>query len=288
VTAPSDGAFPELATDIPTPARMYDYTLGGKDNYEVDRAAVLGAMPHFPEGVDNARDNRLFLYRAVRYLARDAGIRQFLDLGSGLPTADNVHQVAQQFQPDAHVVYVDNDPTVLTHGRALLTKDQGTTVLAADMIEPEKILSHADTRRLLDFSAPVAVLFLSVGHSIDDDATVRRMLATVREEVVAGSYLAYTQMTSLDPALAEQGRALARSHGYTFHVRTQAEVVELLADPQLEPVEPGLVDVREWRPDPDQPPLPQVDEPLRPYLGASRTMEYRGGEFGGVLRVTAG
>lgn len=288
MTSPSDGDFPALATNVPSPARMYDYTLGGKDHFAVDRAAVLAGVAAFPDGLDNARANRQFLYRTVRYLAREAGIRQFLDMGSGLPTANNVHQVAQQFQPDATVVYVDNDPMVLTHGRALLATDERTTVIGADMTQPEDILDHPDAQRLLDHSAPVAVLFLSVGHSVDDDGAVTRTLATVRDAVVPGSYLAFTQMASLDSALAAQGRAMARSQGYVFHVRTQDEVRQLLTLPRLEPVEPGLVDVRDWRPDPDQPPLPPVDEPLQQFLGASQTMAYQGGEFGGVLRVTAG
>src|SRR5690554_2535873 len=188
--------MPNFATDVPTSARIYDYDLGGKDNFAVDRAAALEGLKHFPEILDAARHNRLFLYRLVRYLARDAGIRQFLDMGSGLPTQNNVHQVAQQFQPDARVVYVDNDPIVLANGQALLATDHSTTVIAADMTEPASILSHPNTLDLLDFSQPVAVLFLSIGHSIMDDEKLRSMLADVQEAVVPGSFLAFTQLVA--------------------------------------------------------------------------------------------
>lgn len=286
MTAPSDGDFPRISTEYPTPARMYDYTLGGKDNFEVDRMAVLGSMEHFPEGLDNARNNRLFLYRVVRYLASEVGIRQYLDMGSGLPTENNVHQVAQRFQPDTKVVYVDNDPIVLAHGRALLARDASTTVLSADMTEVAAVLAHPQTTALLDLSEPVAVLFLSVGHSVVEDEALRAMLTTIWEQIPSGSYLAYTQMTSLEQAVADHGNALARSQNWAWKVRTQAEVVRLLEslDPAPEPVPPGIVDVVDWRPDPQQPPLASVDEPLRRYLGASAKMEYRGGEFGGLLR----
>jgi hypothetical protein len=281
MTTPSDGDIPNFATDVPTAARMYDYNLGGKDNFEVDRAAAQAGSVHFPGILDAARNNRLFLYRVVRFLARDAGIRQFLDMGSGLPTQNNVHQVARQFQPDARVVYVDNDPIVLTYGRALLTTDDTTTVIAADMTEPKAILNDPQTRRLLDFSAPVAVLFLSVGHSIVDDAAVHAMLATVREAIVPGSYLAFTQMIAVDQQAADESNEVARQLRLVWKTRLASDVVDFLRG--LEPVEPGLLDITHWRPDPSQPPLPPVDEPMRQYIGAS-AKDQRFVEFGGLLR----
>jgi hypothetical protein len=166
MTVPEQPSYPDFSTDVPSPARMYDYGLGGKDNFAVDREANLAGLAQFPELLDIARENRLFLYRVVQFLAGEAGIRQFLDMGSGLPSAQNVHQVAQQFQADGRVVYVDNDPVVLTHGRALLAEQGRTTVVMADMTRPHDILAHADVRRLIDFSQPVAVLFLSVLHSV--------------------------------------------------------------------------------------------------------------------------
>jgi S-adenosyl methyltransferase len=281
MTAPSDGAFPEVSSALPVPARMYDYCLGGTNNYEVDRAAVLAAMQRFPWGANEARGNRQFLYRVVRFLARDAGIRQFLDLGSGLPTQNNVHQVAQQFQPDARVVYVDNDPTVLAYGRALLATDERTIVIAADLTMPKEILEHPQVRELLDLSQPVAVLFLSIGHLIMDDAVLESVLATVRDAIVAGSYLAYSQMCVPDRQTIEESKQLAAESRYEWQNRLPQQVVDLLRG--LEPVEPGLVYVRDWRPDPSQPPLPDVDEQLCPYVGIEATPD-QGGEFGGVAR----
>jgi hypothetical protein len=285
MTAPSDGDLPQFALGRPSPARVYDYSIGGKDHFEVDRAVALTVNARFPEGLDAARNNRLFLYRAVRFLARDAGVRQFLDLGSGLPTQNNVHQVAQQFQPDATVVYVDNDPTVQAYGRALLTTDGRTTVLAADMTELDKILEQPDTRRLLDLSSPVAVLFLSIGHFITDDAMLQRMLDTVFDTVVPGSYVAFTQMIGVDQEAVDDAHAQLREMiQMEWKNRLAADVARFLR--RWEPVEPGLTDITHWRPDPDQPPLPEVDEALRPFLGASEKHK-RLFEYGGIVRKAA-
>ncbi|MFC6023493.1 SAM-dependent methyltransferase [Plantactinospora solaniradicis] len=281
MTTPSDGTMPVIRQDVPTSARMYDYCLGGKDNFAVDREAMQVVSSHFPEGLDAARDNRLFLYRVVRYLARDAGIRQFLDMGSGLPTQANVHQVAQQFQPDARVVYVDNDPIVLAYGRALLAEDQSTTVIAADMVATELILTDPETQRLIDFSEPVATLFLSIGHSIVDDETLRSMFRTVWDAVAPGSFLVFSQMCGIDRAAVEEANEMSRGLGLVWRNRTPDEVAELLRGMDL--VEPGLVEVVDWRPDPNQPPLAQVDEPLRPFLGAA-TKNRRVMEYGALLR----
>lgn len=284
MTAAEKPSFATITTDVPTPARMYDYSLGGKNNYGVDRQAVLEVNRRLPGGLDMARENRLFLYRAVRFLARDAGIRQFLDLGSGLPTQQNVHHVAEQFQPDAHVVYVDNDPVVLTHGRALLAQNDRTKVVMADIAEPAEILAHAEVRRLIDFSEPVAMLCLSVAHSIPDDTKVRDMFAALVDAAAKGSYLALSQAATATPEQAAAATELATGLGMEWKTRTTEEVLDLL--PELEPVEPGLVDVTDWRPDPTQPPLPPVDAPLRPYIGIRAQSEtYKDYmEFGGVLR----
>jgi hypothetical protein len=280
-TAPGDGDVPTLRADVPSPARMYDYVLGGKDNYAVDRETVQAMAALFPDSFDAVRANRLFLYRVVRFLARDAGIRQFLDLGSGLPTQNNVHQVAQQFQPDARVVYVDNDPVVLVHGRALLATDDSTVVIAADLTRPDEIVEHPQVRELITFTEPVAVLLLSVAHWVVDDTTVRDLLSQLRDAIVPGSYLAFSQMCLPDRASADEANEQAERLGMVAKNRTVAEVKEFLSG--LEPVEPGLVDVRDWHPDPDQPSLAPPDGPMRRYLGASahglRFMEY-----GGVLR----
>lgn len=269
-------------TDVPSPARMYDYGLGGKDNFPADRAAAEVGLARFPDYLVAARDNRQFLFRAVRFLARDAGIRQFLDLGSGLPTTHNVHQVAQLFQPDTRVVYVDNDPVVQAHGRALLATDDSTAVIAGDLLRPAEILAHPDTLQLLDFSAPAAVLFLSVGHFIVDDDELRQLLASVRAAIAPGSYVTFTQMIGVTEQIAAESTEISQSVGLTWKTRVAADVEGFFTD--WEPVEPGLVNVTSWRPDPDQPALPPVPEPLRGFEERARTGEQRLVEFGGVVR----
>ena len=282
MTAPSDGDLPHLSRELPSPARVYDYTIGGKDHFAVDREVALMVNKIFPEGVDAGRNNRMFLYRAVRYLARDAGIRQYLDLGSGLPTQNNVHQVAQQFQPDATVVYVDNDPTVQAYGRALLATDDRTTVLDADMRDLDKIIAHPETRKRIDFSQPVAVLFLSVGHFIVDDDVLHRLLDTVWDTVIPGSYVAFTQMVGVDQQAVDEAHAkLGAQIQMDWKNRLASDVARFLS--RWEPVEPGLVDITDWRPDPNQPPLPEVDDALKPFVGASKRGK-RLYEFGGIVR----
>ncbi len=272
---------PDIPTDVPTSARLYDYILGGKDNFAVDRDQALRAMTDFPDILDAGRENRLFLYRAVRFLARDAGIRQFLDLGSGLPTQQNVHQVAQQFQPDARVVYVDIDPIVLAHGRAMLVQDESTTVITADMAKPGEVLGNADVRRMIDFTEPVGVLFLSVLHSLTDEDNPRDALWGILDAVVPGSYLAVSQVVSNDRETADAFNAFAEASRVKWQTRTPEQVTEFVRG--LEPVEPGLVDVNDWRPDPTQPSLKPAPPPLRPYVGA-KAKNNRLLEFGGVLR----
>ncbi|GAA2796781.1 SAM-dependent methyltransferase [Saccharopolyspora taberi] len=260
--------------------------LGGKDNFAVDREFMLRTLQGFPECVDIARQNRLFLYRAVRHLVRDAGIRQFIDLGFGLPAEDNVHQVAQRFDPEARVVYVDIDPIVLVHGRALLADNDATAVITADMREPESVVDHPDTRALIDFAEPVALLFLSTGHYLkDSDQVGRGVRHTVRhviDEVAApGSYLAFSQIVHDDPARGAEMSELAEGSGIPWQTRTPAEVDALLDG--LEPVEPGMVNLRDWRPDPDQPPLEAVPAPLAAFVGATDE-ELGHYEYGGILR----
>lgn len=272
-----------LATDVPTPARMYDYCLGGKDNFEIDRNAVITLSDEFPEGIDTARENRRFLYRVVRYLTDEAGVGQFLDMGSGLPAQQNVHQVARQFQPDARVVYVDNDPIVLAHGRALLADEASTIVITADMTEPEEVLSRADVHDLIDFDRPVAALFLSVPHSIPDDEVARGMLQAVVERLAPGSFVAVSQFTAQDRKVAVEHSELCTRLGLDWKTRAIEDFRAMLEGLGLEPVPPGLVEVTDWRPDPDQPALSPVAPQLRRYVGAAAN-NHRVREFGGVLR----
>jgi hypothetical protein len=272
---------PSIPTDRPTSARAYGWVLGGKDNFEVDRQHVFGVLDTFPEAVDSARENRLFLYRAVRHLARDLGITQFLDLGSGLPTDQNVHQVAQLFRPESRVVYVDNDPIVAAHGRALLADDATTTVIEADMTRPQDILDHEDTRRLIDFTRPLAVLMLAVPHCIPDDDTARRAVLRPVDYAVPGSHLVLTHVVADTPAVATELTDTMVGLGLPWKTRLPSEVDTWLAE--LEPLPPGLCDINDWRPDPDQPPLPPLDPRLQPYSGASARMK-RIYEYGGLLR----
>ncbi|GAA3743464.1 SAM-dependent methyltransferase [Salinactinospora qingdaonensis] len=267
--------------DRPTPARAYGWMLGGKDNFQVDRNLILSVSEHFPEDLDIARQNRLFLYRAVRYLARDVGIHQFLDLGSGYPTENNVHQVAQAFQPEARVVYVDIDPIVLAHGRALLADNPYTTVITADMTDPEQILTHPDTQALLDPTQPVGILMFSIPHCIPDDGDAQRAIQAPLQWAASGSYLAISHVVADDVATADELTEVITGLGMPWRTRTPSQFASWLTD--LEPVEPGLVDINDWRPDPDQPPLGECPPELAPYLGASAGSR-RMYEYGGVLR----
>ncbi|GAA2439367.1 SAM-dependent methyltransferase [Actinomadura vinacea] len=272
---------PPIPHDVPTSARAYGWMLGGKDNYEVDRRFLMTTLPAFPECVDIARQNRAFLYRAVRHLVREEGVRQFVDMGCGLPTDSNVHQVAQAFAPDSVVVYVDIDPIVLAHGRALLADDATTTVLQADMRDQKKILEHPDVRRLIDFDRPVAVLFLSVVHHLLDGDEPRQVLRTIIDQAAPGSFLGLSQVVADDTAKGAEMSELISGQGIPWRTRTPAEVDAFLDG--LEPVDPGMVDLADWRPDPGQPPLAPVDGPLLPYAGATR-LSRRVYEYGGLLR----
>jgi S-adenosyl methyltransferase len=281
MSADERSGITEPAVDRPTSARVYGWLLGGKDNYEVDRRFALAQLAEFPAGLDITRQNRQFLFRAVRYLAQEAGVRQFVDMGCGLPTDDNVHQVARRFVPDARVVYVDNDPIVLAHGRALLANDASTVVISADMRDQEAILRDPDVERLIDFGEPLAVLFLSVVHHLPDADDPVAVLRAFLDRAPAGSFVCLSQVVTDD---AERGAAMTesiRAKGIPWQTRTPAEVDALVDG--LEVVEPGFVDLAQWRPDPFQPALASVDPALSPYLGATKFSKpvY---EYGGIAR----
>jgi S-adenosyl methyltransferase len=271
----------EVPQHIPTSARAYGWLLGGKDNYEVDREFMMDTLSVFPSCLDIGRQNRLFLYRAVRYLTEEVGIRQFIDMGCGLPTDNNVHQVAGQFTDEARVVYVDIDPIVLAHARVLLADDSSTVVITADMRDYEAILSHPDVKRLIDFDEPIAVLFLSVGHHLLDDFDPRSILDGMLDRAVPGSHLAFSQIVSDDPERGARFEASINAAGIPWRNRTPAQVDELLSG--LEPVEPGLVNLVDWRPVAIQPPLAPVPPELAEYDGASR-IDPSIYEYGGILR----
>ena len=243
---------PPFDTSVANQARIYDYLLGGKDNYAADRAAVDAVLKVAPELGFTARANRAFLGRVVGYLAGQAGIRQFLDIGTGIPTAGNTHQVAQAIAPESRVVYVDYDPVVLAHARALLTSHEAgaTEYIDADLRDTDKILGPA--ARLLDFTKPVAVTMLMILHVIPDSDDPHALVARVLDAMPAGSYLALSHLGSeLLAGEKKEGfeNVVNRSAQQQYIGRTREEMLRFFEGMDL--VEPGLVRVEEWRPDPD-------------------------------------
>jgi hypothetical protein len=243
---------PPFDTTVANQARIYDYLLGGKDNYAADRAAVDAVLKVAPEMGFAARANRAFLGRVVRYLAAEAGIRQFLDIGTGIPTAGNTHQVAQAVAPESRVVYVDYDPVVLAHARALLTSHEAgaTEYIDADLRDTPAILGRA--ARLLDFTQPVAVTLLMILHVIPDSDDPYALVAKVMDALPPGSYLAVSHLGSdLLDREAKQGfeDIVNRSAQQQYIGRSREQMARFFAGTDL--VEPGLVRVEEWRPDPD-------------------------------------
>ncbi len=234
-------------------ARMYDYVLGGKDNYAADRAAVEEWAKVDPGIVFTARANRAFLGRVVRYLTAEAGIRQFLDIGTGIPTAGNTHEIAQSIDPCSRIVYVDNDPVVLTHARALLiSAPEGvTSYIDADAREPGKIIAIA--RETLDFDQPVALVLFDILDFIDGNGEVAEILATLLEAVPSGSHLAVMQPASdLDETLIlAQQRWNQMAPATPVFLRDRAAVTSWFGG--LDLVEPGIVEVDRWRPAPGAP-----------------------------------
>jgi S-adenosyl methyltransferase len=235
-------------TSVAHVARVYDYWLGGKDNFAVDRAAGEQAIAAYPDIVHSVRANRAFLARTVRYLAAEAGIRQFLDIGTGIPTANNTHEVAQSAAPGCRVVYVDNDPIVLAHARALLTSGPAgvTAYIDADLRDTRKILAVAS--QTLDFSRPVAVVLMAIMHLIGDGDDPYGTVAKLIGAVPPGSYLAMSHIASdIEPeALGKAKERVSRLALVEQTYRTHAEVMQFFDG--LEMVQPGLVRVQEWRP----------------------------------------
>ena len=243
---PSSGS-PVLNTGVAHNARVWNYWIGGKDNYEVDQQVGEHVAGMFPIIRDIARADRWFLGRAVRFLAEERGVRQFLDIGTGLPTADNTHQIAQRIAPEARIVYVDNDPVVLAHAHALLTstREGRTAYLDADLYDPEAVLAAAaDT---LDLSRPVALMILNtLGHVADHEqarALVRRLMAGLP----SGSHLVISDSTATSEGMIAASEAYNASGAVPYHVRSVDEIGAFFDG--LELVEPGIVQVTKWRPD---------------------------------------
>jgi trans-aconitate methyltransferase len=243
--------MPDFDTSVPHIARVYDYWLGGKDNFAADRELGQQTLEAYPNLVFSVRANRAFLARTVRFLAGEAGIRQFLDIGTGIPTANNTHEVAQQIAPQARIVYVDNDPIVLSHARALLkSSPQGACAyLDADLRDPDKILAAAAAT--LDFSQPVAIMLIAVVHFIGDDAQASEIISRLTAAVVPGSYLVISHVGGdIDAAQqSEMVRRLNQSVAEKATMRDRAGVTRLFDGLELLP--PGVVRVSGWRPDSD-------------------------------------
>lgn len=244
----SDDQAPGIRFDVPHGARIWNYWLGGKDNYPADRQIGDAVSAAYPEIVDMAVKSRQFLIRAVRFLAGEAGIRQFLDIGTGLPTMQNTHEVAQGVTPEAQIVYVDNDPLVLAHAHALLvnTTDEGkTTYIDADYNNPALIVEKA--RAVLDFEQPIAVMFMGVFGYVESTDEARSIIQRVVDTVPSGSYLALWDATSTSEAVIAGAQAQA-DLGSPYELRTVEEIRAWFGE--LDIVEPGLVPITQWRPTP--------------------------------------
>ncbi|TLW93056.1 SAM-dependent methyltransferase [Saccharomonospora piscinae] len=237
-----------LDDGVPTAARVYDVMLDGKDNYAIDRKVGEASLAVMPELKEIALHNRAMLARVVRKLAAEEGITQFLDLGSGLPTVGNTHEVAQAANPDAKVVYVDIDPIVLAHGRALLEDNDNTKVVTADIREPRAILDNPDVRSLIDFERPVCVMLVGILHHILDEEDPNGIVATLRDAVPSGSYFFMTNFTRLsDSRESEELEHVLLSQLGTGRVRTPQELERYFDG--LELLSPGVVPLPLWRPD---------------------------------------
>jgi hypothetical protein len=236
-----------LDTTVPHSARVWNYWLGGKDNFAADRAVGDQVRAVFPEIVDAARYARAFLRRAVTYLAGEAGVRQFLDIGTGLPTANNTHEVAQRVAPEARIVYVDNDPLVLVHARALLTSTtEGVTqYVEADLRDVDGITNGA--RETLDFTQPIALMMLGVLGNIEDPAEAHSIVAGFVSRLPSGSYLAISDGTATSERVIESHRQYNESGAVPYHLREVADFISFFDG--LDVIEPGVVPLGRWRPD---------------------------------------
>lgn len=237
---------PELDFSKPTIARAYDALLGGKDNYTADRELANFAIEHVPGLQESAHENRKVLVRGVRHLAGEVGIDQFLDLGSGLPAAQNTHEVAQAVNPEARVVYIDIDPLVHVHGRAILAENSNTWVVTGDVRDPHSILTNPDVTRLIDFDRPVAVMLVGMLHYLAPEIA-DGVVAAYREAVPSGSYLFVTSLVDTGlPAQQELAR-LTRENLEEGYARTPSEIEHHFGDFEL--IDPGVVYTALWRPD---------------------------------------
>ena len=253
---------PKLDTTRPSSARVWNYLLGGKDNFEIDRMVGDQVRESFPAIVVVAQEQRRFLVRAVTYLAAEAGIRQFLDIGTGLPVENNTHEVAQRLAPESRVVYVDNDPLVLVHARALLTSsaEGATDYIDSNVEDPEKILRGA--AGTLDFDKPVAVTMLGILGNVADYTEARSIVARIVDALPSGSYLVISDGTNTSQEIVD-GQRIANQSGHPYNLRSPEEITAYFDG--LDLVEPGVVSIPHWRPESGKRP-PAMDG----YCGVAR------------------
>ena len=250
--------------DIPSTARLYDYYFGGKDNFPAARELAERLLAEVPEIRMAARTNRAFLQRAVRYLVAETGIRQIVDVGTGLPSAGNVHEIAQEIEPGCRVVYVDHDPVVMAHALDLLHGTSNTAFIKHDLREPGEILADPELRDLIDFAHPVAILLVAILHFIPDGEHPRTIVQQLLEPFPSGSFLAISHGTidgrpELRPATRHYSQATSR-----FYPRSRYEIQDLLAG--LDLISPGIVWAPQWHPDPG---TETQEEPERSFMYAA-------------------
>lgn len=250
----------DVDVTVPNAARMYDYALGGYHNFAVDREFVERAEAKLPGAIATGHANRAFVGRSVRWLVAQ-GVRQFLDIGSGIPTLGNVHEVAQAAAPECRILYVDIDPVAVAHSKAILAGNPLAEMIQADLRRPADILYHEDARRLLDFTRPIAVLLNAVVHFVPDSDDPPAILAQLKEVLVSGSYVTMTHGTEVEAQAerAEEIRRLYRNTPTSIQTRGRDALAELFSG--LDLVEPGIVEVTDWHPDPEahgDPPVPGI------------------------------
>jgi hypothetical protein len=260
--ADSDARRAVIDTSVAHPARRYNYWLGGKDHFAADRASGDEMAAVFPTIRETAIENRRFLQRATRFLAAECGIRQFLDIGTGLPTADNTHEVAQRIAPESRVVYVDNDPMVMVHARALLTStpEGRTAYLEDDIRQPKSILASAELHETLDLNQPVGLMLVAVLHFVRGEDTIRPIVRTLLDALAPGSYLVASHATYdlPSPEVVERWKLLVEAGRVDITSRPREEFAALFDG--LEVVEPGVVPVSEWRADGEAGPRPTASD----------------------------
>jgi hypothetical protein len=262
VAVPEDPNLPppEFNVGFAHPARVYDYFLGGKDNFAADRALGDALIAQIPLAPYSARANRAFLGRAVRYLVKERGIRQFLDIGTGIPSAGTTHEVAQALSPETRALYVDNDPIVLAHARALMSSHPAgaTAFIQADAREPGKILADPALRETLDLAEPVALMLVSILPFFRDDENPQAIVSALLDALPSGSYLTISHITAdfIKPEQAANAVAAGQQSGVTYVPRTQAEIAAFFSG--LDLVEPGVVPILTWHSDDGKPADPHA------------------------------